>query len=104
MKFSTRKRKVCYFVDEICIDGHWFGLDDLIETLEEVESDDIFIQNQNMANALKKRKVLRTSGGRHGFAASIGPRYAKFLVRMKEYKATIEQEKHLVDLIGGEDD
>ena len=88
MKFNTRKREVNYFIDEICIDGWWFGLDDLIETLEEVMEDDIFIKNRLMAAALIKRKVLRSAGGRYSFAATPGPNYNKFLVRMKQYEET----------------
>lgn len=87
MKFSTRKREVRYFVDEIYIDGHWFGLDDLIETLEEVKRDDIYIRNNHMANVLVKRKVLKSAGSRRsGIGATAGRKYNKFLVRMKEYK------------------
>ena len=89
MKFNTRKREVHYFVDEISIDGHWFGLTDLIETLEEVDGGDIWIRNRPMADALKKRKVLRSAGGR-GIAASKGPRYDQFLGRMREYKRAEE--------------
>ena len=88
MKFKTRKREIHYFVDEICMDGHWFGIDDLIETLEEVTEDSIFISNKPMAVALIKRKVLRSGGNRHGFPAGVGRNYNKFLIRMKEYRNT----------------
>ncbi len=90
MKFSTRKREVHYFVDEISIDGHWFGLDDLIETLESIKEDDIYIRNYCMVNALVKRKVIRGGGRAHGPGASIGPNYGKFLGRMREYKRVEE--------------
>lgn len=86
MKFKTRKREVYYHVDEICLDDHWFGLEDLIDTLIAVDEDCIFIGNKPMADALRKRKVAYGSS-RHGFGATIGLDYHKFLARMREYKA-----------------
>lgn len=88
MKFKTRKREVHYFVDEICLDDHWFGLEDLIDTLIEVDEDTIFIRNNPMADALRKRKVAY-GGSRHGFGATTGPNFQKFLARMIEYKAAM---------------
>lgn len=91
MKFGTRKREVHYFVDEIYIDGWWFGLDDLIETLEAVKEEDIFIRNKRMADALVKRKVLKHGGSRRScLGAKIGPNYDQFLGRMREYKRVEE--------------
>ena len=89
MKFKIQKREVHYFVDEICIDNHWFGIDDLIETLEAVKEEDIFIRNKRMADALVKRKVLKHGGSRRSYlGASTGPNYERFLGRMKQYKET----------------
>jgi len=87
MKFKTRKREIQDFVDEICIDGCWFEINDLIETLEEVKRDSVAITNRNMAKALIKRKVLSHAGSRRsGTGAWVGSNYDKFLARMKEYK------------------
>lgn len=92
MKFKTRKREIQYFVDEICIDGYWFEINDLIETLEEVKKDTISITNRNMAKALIKRKVLKSGGSRRsGCGAAVGPNYDKFLARMKEYREGCEE-------------
>lgn len=90
MKFKTRTRKIAYHIEEICIDDHWFGIDDLIETLEEVKRDSIAITNENMAKALKKRKVLSHVGSRRaGTGAWVGPNYDKFLTRMKDYRTEL---------------
>jgi len=87
MKFRTRKREIRYSVDEICIDDHWFGIDDLIETLEEVKRDTIAVTNRNMVEVLIKRKVLKSGGSRRsGCGARIGSKYNKFLAQMKKYK------------------
>lgn len=86
-KFKTRKREVRYFLNEICIDGHWFEMDDLVETLEAVEEDTTFVSNYEMVEVLVKRKVLLHGGSyKGGYGAQIGPNFKKFLARMKEYK------------------
>ena len=94
MKFKTQKREIHYSTGEICIDDHWFGIDDLIETLEEVKKDTISITNRNMVKALVKRKVLKSGGSRRsGCGAITGPNYDKFLARMKEYKKECKDEE-----------
>lgn len=92
MKFKTRKREVHYFVDEIYLDDHWFGLTDLIDTLVAVVEDCIFIKNKPMADALRKRNVAYGSG-RHGYGATTGINYHKFLARMKQYKRDMNDEE-----------
>lgn len=87
MKFKTRKREVRYFVDEVDMDGYWFGLEDLIDTLVAVKEDDIFVTNRPMVDALVKRKVIKDGGSRRCMrGAEPGRRYYKFLACMKAYK------------------
>ncbi len=59
------------------------------ERLRHVEEDCIFIKSRPMADALRKRKVAYGSS-RHGFGATTGINYHKFLARMKEYKRSME--------------
>jgi len=81
--FERGKRPVHYVVEEVKVNGQWFDLVDLDDTLGGVADGDVKITNRKMCDHLKELGVLKSCGGRD-IGASQGRRF-------KEFKALIEE-------------
>jgi hypothetical protein len=73
-------------------DGFIWDADDLIETLEEVMSGEVYITDQKLAKWLVDRKVLASAGSsRWCSPASEGPEFETFFAELRQSRVAMEK-------------
>ena len=83
--FERDKKEVKYTVETIKVNGEWFDLEDLYNTLYDIKSDDVMITNKQMCEKMKELNVLNSCGSsRAGIGAGQGQRFDEFYELIKK--------------------